>query len=361
MENRQSDGTIIPSNLTTTNSFHNKQALTGNTTLKLGYISAIYFPEDKNNISKTNIEYDVSVVERFGSNTTTSSTYRNCYVNNIFGGANDHIDYTHKLNSASGDISKNNGDLVLLMCLDGYSIGGNGIILGGLSQDKKKYKKADGHFYDFSFNGIKWNIDKDGQMGITFTGAEDAAGKKIDAANTGTKLFIDKQGRFSIVDKENQGLSIDVIGKTMTLGNGESSIQISKAEKSIKQTSAGKFDLDSKEEMKLNSSKTLDLMAKLDVNVESMASVSIRAKQNATFKSDARIQIQAGADLTVMAGATVMIQAAATAQIMGTLTLLGLGTNPVAIAGVSQCLGFNAGGPMVSTIITGSTSVLAGT
>ena len=361
MSNILSDGTVIPSNLSTTNHLDAKSSIMKNVGIKMGYIVDIYYPEHKNNISKTNIEYNVSVTERQGSSSTTTSLYRNCYVNNLFGGINDSINFTHRPNNEYDDIKKNNGDLVLLMCMDGYATGGNNVIIGSLARATKLYKEQDGHFYDFSFNGVKWNIDKDGQMTIAFTGAEDNKGQKVDSNNTGTTLFIDKQGRFSIVDKESQGLSIDVVGKSMTLGNGESSIQIDKANKFIKQTSAGKFDFDSKEEMKLNSSKTLDLMSKLDVKIESMASVSIRSKQNATFKSDARMQIQAGADITVQAGANVTIKATATAQITGTLTLLGLGTNPVAIAGFSQCLGYNAGGPMISTIITGSTSVLAGT
>lgn len=359
--NQLSDGTVIPSNLSANSSFDNKMVLSNNTALKLGYVSKIYYPTDKNNISKSLMEYDVNVVERFGTQSTNSTTYRNCYVNNTFGGINNHTDYTYQPNNEFDDENKNNGDLVLLLCLDGYSTGGNAIIIGGLSRSKKAYKTEDGQFYDFSFNGVKQKIDKDGQLTIAFTGAEDSKGNKVDANNTGTSLFIDKQGRFSIRDKEAQGIATDVIGKTMTMGNGESNIVIDKGNKSVSQTSSGKFSLDSKEEMKLNSSKTLDLMGKLDVNVESMASVSVRAKQNISFKSDARMQIQAGADITVQAGANVKIEASATAQITGTLTLLGLGTNPVAIAGFSQCLGYNAGGPMISTIITGSTSVLAGT
>lgn len=236
---RQSDGSVIPSIFDLAKTDIVKQNLNnGQFALKMGNIEEIIYPDDKRNIRKNKIEYTVQVKERQGGRGFVVTRYRNVITSDMFGGLADSIEFTHRPSTSQDqkDPVFRNGSSVLLLCLHGDT--SMGFIVGGMRHNaqKKIATKDKGHFFEFEFNGINFNINKDGEMAITYKGKTDIDGSQLSALTSPTVININKDGDFSISDNEKQKISMSRKNKKIRISSGndkEDFIEIDKAKKDI--------------------------------------------------------------------------------------------------------------------------------
>jgi hypothetical protein len=201
------DGTILPSYLGVRRP--DRPVDTGthtNIAFRVGEVQEVVYPDDKRNQSGTMVEYVVDVSHADGKGATVTTRYFAVPVGNLFGGVADFTRYT--LRARTGDTSKDkirtlgNGSKVTLLCVNGRTT--QALIIGGAHDpNQPDDDKADGHNYEFEFNGANLLINDDGELSIKYQGATDINGdprKGVDTAKTGATLKFDKDGNWSVTD-----------------------------------------------------------------------------------------------------------------------------------------------------------------
>lgn len=358
------DGSRIPSNLSVGPRSDVREMAKNNMALRSGTISKIVYPDDKESVTKREIEYHVEVVQNLGVNGTNTVRYRNCRCNNIFGTANNSLVYTLQQDD-SGSPTLDEGALVLLLCIDGSPDNSQAIIIGGLSNlvsKNKKYKKADGQFYDFNFNGINFNINKDGEWTLEFNSPVSPKGKKANEPAAGTKIKIDKEGRLKISDNENQSWELDRVAKKSTWTNGNESVVIDKENKKVELTSTGEMSQHSAKQMSASTDDKMSLSSKADMSSKSEANMSMEASSNMKMKSGGAWQVDVSGSALIKAGDSVQIEGGNLASLKGLINKIGAGSVPAAGVSISQTFGITGapGTPMTTLVITGSGTVFIG-
>jgi len=352
MVNKLSDGSVISSNLSMKPLMDAKQQIMGNYSLKVGIVTDILYPDEEKNLSKKFIEYNVMASELQMNGNMNMTVYRNCTVQNAFGMSNNNLTYTLQIDK-SEDGRMEFGSLVLLLCISGQSTNGQAVIIGGFSHpDNPKYTKEDGQFYDFNFNGINYNINKDGEWTLTFNSPLDSQKKKANEQASGTQIKIDKDGRIKISDNEGQFWELDRTNKTSTWSN-----------KSISLASSGDVNEQSKGKTNLSSDDNMSLSSQKDVNIAANSNMSLSANSNMNQSTSGSWQVKASGNAQIQAGGNASIQGGAIAELKGTTVLLADGSVPAAGVGISQVIGIcsGPGGPLSGgAIITGSSTVLIG-
>lgn len=356
------DGSVIPSNLSQAPLPSASQTYAMDMAFRQGTVIAMYYPEEEGNISKQFIEYDVLVAKRDMRSGSNFVKYSNCQVSDIFGTANNYEDFTLQPATKMDKGIPVGGSTVTVLCIDGTSVSGRALIVGGKKSKLNKPAKARGQFYDWQFNGINVQVNKDGEYILTFNSPIDQEGKKSVEAASGTVLKIDKDGRFSIVDNEHQTLVLDRVAKTMTWSNGSESIKIDKTAKSVSIKAAKDVNSESTEATSVKSGKDMTMDSGGALNQKSAKDMKQDAGANMNTKVGSNWTIDVSGNVQMKAGGNVMVQAGGNLQMQGTVNMIGAGTAPVAAVGVSMCQGLgNLGFPVISTIITGSSTVLVGT
>jgi hypothetical protein len=188
-----------------------------NTPLRLGMIIDVYEIDNEKNISKTFPEYVVMTKESNPAGGTDYKRYTNVISLDGFGGIADFFEYKlrpntnsidKKENTPSFDFTKQNGSMVIMLCLDGFSekaiiIGGLANVLDEKTQRKTNLTKENGLHMEGEYNGINWKVNKDGEFVLTFKSPTDNNGKIKDKKYSGTFTKIDKTGSFEVKDKHN--------------------------------------------------------------------------------------------------------------------------------------------------------------
>lgn len=358
-----SDGSVLSSNTTPNARPKAKELYRNNFALKTGTVTAIYYPENKQNITKQFVEYDVVVIEERADGAGATTTYSRCQTMDRFGTPNNFEHFTLQSNTEKEKGRYKKGAQVLLLCINGNGGSGKAVIVGGQSYPYSTKPKADdGQFYEWQFNGINIKVDKDGQYTMTFNTPIDVDGKKKDSKAAGTVFQILKDGKLKIYDNEGQFWEIDRANQKSTWGNGKESIILDKKNKKIEVVSSGDMNETIAGAKSVKVTKDHTITTDGSINEKSGKDISSEAKANIMEKAGANWTFEAGANATIKAGGNVMVQAGGTAQFKGVINLIGDGSVPAAGVGISQAIGTgNLGAPVVSTIITGSATVLIGT
>lgn len=362
------DGTVIQSTLSLMNPRAVNESYFKDFGLKEGIVTAVYYPDEEDNISKKWIEYDVSVLERRSDGSTTSVQYLRCQVVDLFGSLHNYTTYTYAAPAKQEDKIYKGGARVLVLVLNGNSGYGNCVIVGGLpSSDiagnealRPAPKKEDGQFYTFSFNGIDININKDGEYSLTFQSPMGENGKRVNEKASGVNFQINKDGVVSITTPDKQKLIIDRVNQSITVGDEESKIIIDTKNKIMTLESNGKITSKAKEEVNVSADKDIKLQSKAKIQAEADQDITIDTKANMQTKVGANWQINVSGNVQLKAGGLLQLEGGAIAQLKGAMTKLGEGTVLAAGVGISQAFGVNGGGPMVSNIITGSATTFIG-
>lgn len=239
-----------------------EKKISENMYMRLGVVTEIYDVEDDLNISKLVPEYDVMTIED-----DNTANYKNCMSIDSFGGVADY--FVKKLRKPkdtkkvkeSGSLKKQNGSIVLLLCIDGSS--DQAVILAAISHPERKKGKLTkelGHHLEGEFNGLNYKIDKTGALTIKFSGATDNDGKALDAKVGGSVWTIEKDGSIQFSDGNKEAIRIDKTAKTVTI------------------------------------------VAEADISATSDANINLTAKKNISAKSTADMLLDAGGSFTAKSG-----------------------------------------------------------
>lgn len=219
----QGDGSILSSYFSTTPGATGKDVYNQGIRLCYGQLEKLYFVDDAANVSKTFVEYDVSVRDAHGG----QSTFRNVRSLYSFFGFNDFDETILEVNETalsgkldpSNFFKNKNGNVVILAFIDGSK--DKPVIIGALNHPRKTgAKRADGVRKKGEFRGFAWEINKLGELILTYNGNRKPDGK-LERQDTGpTVIKIDKAGVFSISDNKGQKLEINRTTNVISFSNG---------------------------------------------------------------------------------------------------------------------------------------------
>jgi phage baseplate assembly protein gpV len=191
---------VIPSYLSTEDiSEIDGPSLFGNSYLRIGEVKEIIYPDDPRSLSKRIIEYNIRVQHQGDSGPATPTMYNNCALSNLFGGVADKFRYTLRQATSlpQTDTGLGIGSKVLLLCINGDQT--KSIILSGIREptSTERDDSSDGHNLFFEFNGLKFQINDDGEATLVFRGKTNADGTLADSADVdaeGTSVNFNKDG-----------------------------------------------------------------------------------------------------------------------------------------------------------------------
>jgi hypothetical protein len=310
-----------------------------NTPLRIGVITECYEINDPKNVTKLVPEYTVITQQTDGMKGIKNVTYTNVIAADKFGGIADFFEYKlrptlikidNQPNKVSHDFKKQNGSLVVLLCLDGFSE--KAIIIGGIpnvmdqkTQRKTTLTKENALHMEGEYNGINWKVNKDGEFVLTFRSPTDNNGKVINNKYSGTFVKIDKTGSFQAKDKHNfVKMDNDKGGISLTTD----ATQTTTADKNIELTAKADFIV--------KSDKWSTEIAGSATN--KAASWGIEVSGDVNIKSSGPIKLDSS--LLDIKTKTVNIQA--------NKINLGVGGAPALILS-TKFIGSNAGGPVLSS------------
>lgn len=182
--------------------------LSGNYALRIGEVQNIYYPDDKENVSKLFIEYKVLVQHR-ANGTGVTKNYDHCLAIDHLAGVADYSYSTFRADSSASRVEgkfrkPGLGARVIMLCINGESQ--SAVIIGGIRNPMigEKDQKDLGHHLHSIFNGVDVVVNKDGEFTLTRGGAsklDGALADGVDEDSTGTFVTFDKAGNVTLSDK----------------------------------------------------------------------------------------------------------------------------------------------------------------
>lgn len=311
-------------------------ALFKNTALRVGSITAVFETDDEKNISKLAPEYTVVAVEQDENRGMTTTIYKNCINASSFGSIADYTMFKHRVPKNDefknrADFNTQNGSLVLLLCLDGFSE--KAIIIGSLSHpnNKKILDKAKEIHLESEYNGLNIQIDKDGAFSLTFKGATDNDGKVKDDKGQST-FKIEKEGSLELNDTKGDSIRIDKTKQTIAVNS----------EKDQSFTTNANLTITSKENTSI-SAKDFLVKASGSANMQSESAFNIKAGgavdlkgSSAKITSDGMVMVK-GSQITLDADMVSLGGQGGTPAV--TLSTMFLGTGNLGIPVISNAIG----------------------
>lgn len=220
-------------------------------------------------------QYDVLVDTASEHATYASYIIQGCTMLSHFGGAADFTRFTPRITESPPSIETGKlgeGSYVCVLMLDGSSHGG--LIIGGVQHSLGEDDDPElGHHYTQQFNGVRQEIDKDGQLTFTFKGATDAVGELLDGVDadaSGSTITMTKDGSIKIFTaKEDQSIIIDHDNKKIDIvANEEWNVDCSGT---TTITTSDTMELTTDANLEVNSQRDMDFKATAGkVNIKSL-------------------------------------------------------------------------------------------
>jgi len=253
-----------------------------NTPLRMGVVTECYEKSDEKNLNKSVPEYDVVTSESNAENGQSFVTYQNCLSTDNFGGMADFFQYKLRTNTETKkfDFKKNNGSMVLILCLDGSTE--KSIIIGGVNNAARNPEEAilpeEGLHLEGEYNGMNWAVNKDGEFTLTFKSKTDNTGKPEDETAGGTYVKMDKKGSVDIntglKEKEETYIRMDKENKDVGLKAG-ANVGFT-AEKNIAMNASGKIQGKAKGAVEFAAEGTAKISAKSSLDLEGKSVVNVK-------------------------------------------------------------------------------------
>lgn len=330
-----------------------------NTPLRVGIITECFELDDVNNVSQLTPEYTVVTNEQESSGGSASKfkTYKNCISADGFGGIADFFEYklrpTEKVfdkkesdKKTSHDFTKQNGSTVLILCLDGFSE--KAIIIGGIpnltteNPRQSTLTKDNGLHLEGEYNGVNWQINKEGEFTLTFRSKTDNDGKVADEKAGGTFAKINKEG------------SVDI--NTNLEGNDETYIRMDKKNKDVGIKAGANIGFTAKKDVATNAEGKITGKAKSDIEFAAEGSAKYTSKSAFDIKSDAAVNIK-GANIMAESDGSFSIKASEVSVEAPTIQL-GSGGSPAVVPTTMFCGTGNKGAPVISMAVGPFSSVV---
>jgi hypothetical protein len=223
------------------------------------------------------------------------------------------------------NIKDETGSLVLLLCIDGQSDKAM-IIKSFPSKSKQVLTKEKGIHLEGEYNGINYQINKDGELTVTFRSATEDDGTPKDKDAGGSFLKIDKTGSIELNDNNKESFRIDKKNKTISAN----------AEKDISVNTEANLNLTSKQNANV---KAKDIIAAAE------GKISFDAKAPSAFKVKGELTIDA--PTIKLQGSDMVMMQASQIQLKGNQVMVGNGAAP-AVTNATMFIGTgNLGAPVV--------------
>jgi hypothetical protein len=212
------DGTVVPSFLandvvSTTQAASGFSLNLNEYALRLGQVTQVIPPNSPDNRGGKHYEYEVLAFVSDGRGNMIAKTYYNCVVSDIFGSAADSFTYTQRKSTATNPsnyyLSK--GSNVAILCVNGSTF--QPLIVGGYPNAGTQPATEDlGHHLSFEFNGVQFNIDKDGQVAIKRRGPTNDDGTVVSGQeeNGGATVLMTSDGSLSIQSGNGNQVKVDL-------------------------------------------------------------------------------------------------------------------------------------------------------
>jgi hypothetical protein len=198
-----------------------------NSSMHKGYVVGVHYPLDAGYEQATEITYDVACNVSMGVDASFWHVYRNVKLGVKFGGSSqDFMRFSLRAPKSNYDASTGLTEqqiaecsCVLIECENGQSE--RAYITGfwehpNLQPDQKEF----GHNYRWDFNGMSTTISKDGEYGLTFTGAilDPNTNSYIQppSGTTGTFFKFLKDGSWLVDNVQGESIKLDKPGKALT-------------------------------------------------------------------------------------------------------------------------------------------------
>ena len=230
----------------------------GMSKIYIGQITEVFYTDDKSSISKRYVEYSVQVSED-----DTTSLFRNCRALDSFGGVNNFQEHIYQKTTEGFRQTPNDKEAFIYkegaLVIVGF-IGGDKdspVILGaiqhpytgifGLSNGVSKFvsvgssKSRDSSLQKLptvisgssgedadnggqrilgEFQGLRWNINKDGELTIVYQGPKNAKGLLTKSAVQPTIIKINKDGEIFLIDNLDQEIKISRKDQKIYISSG---------------------------------------------------------------------------------------------------------------------------------------------
>jgi hypothetical protein len=260
----------------------------GDTSLKIGIIIKTHEIDDENNLNKKIPEYDVLIVQE-DDGAIEPVVYKNCINTDSFGGKADFFEYKLRSNSkeAKGKNTVNtnfedqDGNVVLLLCLDGSL--DKGVILKSIFHKGRKdtsLTKDAGIHMEGEYNGVNWQINKDGELTVTFKSKTDNDGKPEDETAGGTTLKMDKEG------------SVDI--NTNLEEAEETYIRMDKKNKDVGLKAGANIGFTAKKDVATNADGKITGKAKGSIEFAAEGTAKLAAKSSLTLEGESEVTVKGG-------------------------------------------------------------------
>lgn len=277
--------TILPSSLLTfaeDSYFDTFEHAHHNVALRLGIVKTIYKVEDEKNVDKDTIQYDVLCFQQDKDKGITPIIYKNCITIDSFGGIGDFFEFIKtKPTNGEDKLKAEDGSYVLLLCIDGTS--SRGIIIGSVPHHNRKstlLKAKDKHM-EGEYNGLRFKINDDGELTITFKGKTDNKGKPKTPKSGGSQIKMEKDGSVEINDRD--------LDPELAAGNNKEA----KAEGEKPKPEYEKIRID-------KTKQSIDIISRKDQNQKTDKNYNLTVKENTNHKTkDLVVQAEGKASYTV--------------------------------------------------------------
>lgn len=315
------DGVILPSGLLTDATRSRLEGFNKSykdTPLRAGVIIASYSVNDPYNRTKLTTEYDVVTTQQNEDRGATTILYKKCLSNDGLGGIADFFEKNlrkkTKQTYTGQDVrfSGQNGNIVLLLCLDGAS--NKAIVIGGFPHPDRDTTLIDTQpRLTGEYNGINIAVNPDGSASLTFNGATDNEGKVIDSSQNATTAQIQKDGSIVILTasgsmfnmtKNGSIQALTSNGNTVFLNDGANEISINQKDGSIvglNSTGVTISDATGAQVATINGS-TIQLTSGGTINEQSAGHTITSGSVNITGSGGVKIKDQLGGELHLQNG-----------------------------------------------------------
>lgn len=253
-----------------------------NVSLRIGIVKSILKIEDKDNIDSSGIQYDVLCFQQDKDKGVTPIIYKNCVTIDSFGGIGDFFEFVKsKPTKNEGSLKVDDGSYVLLLCIDGTST--RGVIIGSLPHHDRKTTLSnlkDKHM-EGEYNGLRFKINDDGELTITFKGKTDNKGKPKTPKSGGSQIKMEKDGSVEINDRD--------LDPELAAGNNKEA----KAEGEKPKPEYEKIRID-------KTKQSIDIISRKDQNQKTDKNYNLTVKENTNHKTkDLVVQAEGKASYTV--------------------------------------------------------------
>jgi hypothetical protein len=180
--------------------------------LRIGVIEEIIPPTSEKSKTKRSYEYNVGVMYYRGTSNLSYLKYYNCVQMDTFGSSADRFNATFRVGPQdASQIPFLKGSKVLVLCVNSDT--SQGVIVGGYPNENTEPPTEDlGHHLSFEFNGVQFNIDKDGQVAIKRRGPTNDDGTVVSGQETngGATVLMTSDGSVSIQSGNGSEVKVDL-------------------------------------------------------------------------------------------------------------------------------------------------------